>query len=255
MLRAGLLRPDVDTATGGGVDSTHTFSYDAVDNRTDQGGSYTATGNRIQAFSGCSYTTDLDGNVTSRSCAGQTLTFSWSAENRLTAVKIAGGDSLTFRYDALGRLVRRDLNTGVQSYFLWDGANLLAELGPAATTKIAEYSYYGLDRLHAAVPGGVFAYHAQTDALGNVIALTNQSRVLVTKYGYEEWGAGTVLQDSATVIGNRNRVRWKGALWMGPEVELYYLRNRWYEPRTGRFLSEDPLGIRAARCTTASDQR
>jgi hypothetical protein len=30
---------------------------------------------------------------------------------------------------------------------------------------------------------------------------------------------------------------------MSPEADLYYMRNRWYEPRTGRFLSEDPLGL------------
>jgi len=28
---------------------------------------------------------------------------------------------------------------------------------------------------------------------------------------------------------------------MGPEVDLYYMRNRWYEPASGRFLSEDPF--------------
>ena len=28
---------------------------------------------------------------------------------------------------------------------------------------------------------------------------------------------------------------------VGPD--LYYMRARWYEPRTGRFLSEDPLGL------------
>ena len=27
----------------------------------------------------------------------------------------------------------------------------------------------------------------------------------------------------------------------GPE--LYYMRNRWYEPQSGRFLSEDPIGL------------
>jgi hypothetical protein len=26
-------------------------------------------------------------------------------------------------------------------------------------------------------------------------------------------------------------------------VDLYYMRARWYEPRTGRFLSEDPVGL------------
>ena len=30
---------------------------------------------------------------------------------------------------------------------------------------------------------------------------------------------------------------------MGEETELYYMRARWYEPRTGRFLSEDPIGL------------
>ena len=35
----------------------------------------------------------------------------------------------------------------------------------------------------------------------------------------------------------------KGALWLGPEADLYYMRNRWYESGTGRFLSEDPIGL------------
>jgi hypothetical protein len=30
---------------------------------------------------------------------------------------------------------------------------------------------------------------------------------------------------------------------MSPEADLYYMRNRWYEPWTGRFLSEDPSGV------------
>jgi RHS repeat-associated protein len=230
--------------SGGGVDSTHTFSYDAVGNRTDGGGaSYTTTGNRIQNFGGCSYTTDLDGNVTSRTCGSQTVTFTWSADSRLTGFTISGGPTIAFRYDALGRLAARDSAGAANGYFLWDGASLLAELSSGANTEVAEYSYYGIDNLHAVLPGGSAAYHAHADALGNMIALTNQSGALVTKYSFSEWGVGTVLEDSAAVLGTRNRVRWKGALWMGPELELYYMRNRWYEPRTGRFLSEDPIGF------------
>jgi RHS repeat-associated protein len=45
------------------------------------------------------------------------------------------------------------------------------------------------------------------------------------------------------VFNHVDRARWKGALSLGPEVDLYYMRNRWYEPHTGRFLSEDPIGI------------
>src|SRR5206468_5703697 len=47
------------------------FSYDAVGNRLDNGGGYT-TGDRINAFAGCSYGTDTDGNVVSRTCGTQT---------------------------------------------------------------------------------------------------------------------------------------------------------------------------------------
>ena len=45
------------------------YSFDAVGNRLDLGGGYTP-GNRVTQFNGCNYTTDLDGNVTSRSGGG-----------------------------------------------------------------------------------------------------------------------------------------------------------------------------------------
>jgi len=64
------------------------YSFDAVGNRLDQGGVYT-TGNRITQFNGCTYTTDLDGNVRSRTGGGcgAAVEFFWSAEgeSRLAA--------------------------------------------------------------------------------------------------------------------------------------------------------------------------
>jgi RHS repeat-associated protein len=230
--------------TGGGTDSTHTFAYDSVGNRRDHGGSYT-TGNRITAFNGCTYGTDYDGNVTSRSyaaapCPNQNLTFTWTADNRLASFAVAGGASVTLDYDAFGRLVRRSVNGSARSYFLWDGDNLLAELDGTAAGKVAEYSWYGLDNLHATVRGA-FAHHAQSDGLGNVRALTNLSGLVTRTNTYDEWGRLIAATDTA--LGDSARVRWKGALWLGPEAELYYMRNRWYEPWTGRFLSEDPIGL------------
>jgi RHS repeat-associated protein len=230
--------------TGGGTDSTHTFAYDSVGNRRDHGGTYT-TGNRITAFNGCTYGTDYDGNVTSRSyaaapCPNQNLTFTWSADNRLASFAVAGGASVTMDYDAFGRLVRRSVNGSARSYFLWDGDNLLAELDGTAAGKVAEYSWYGLDNLHAIVREA-FAHHAETDALGNVRALTNLTGLVTRTNTYDEWGRLIAATDTA--LGDSARVRWKGALWLGPEAELYYMRNRWYEPWTGRFISEDPIGL------------
>jgi len=64
----------------------------------------------------------------------------------------------------------------------------------------------------------------------------------VEVYGYGHWenDAGT---GGTLAAPNADRARWKGALWLGPELDLYYMRNRWYEPGTGRFLSEDPVGL------------
>jgi len=40
------------------------------------------------------------------------------------------------------------------------------------------------------------------------------------------------------------RAGFKGAMWMGDAArDLYCMRARWHDPNTGRFLSEDPIGL------------
>ena len=75
-----------------------------------------------------------------------------------------------------------------------------------------------------------------------MIALTDEAQAVRRQYGYDDWGnsGGT---SGTLALPDADRARWKGALWMGPELDLYYMRNRWYEPETGRFLSEDPIGL------------
>ena len=93
-----------------------------------------------------------------------------------------------------------------------------------------------------AVITGTTPHYAHQDGLGNVLALTAGVSSLSRDYTYDDWGTLTQGTDYAG-LGGADRSRWKGALWAGPEADLYYMRNRWYEPRTGRFLSEDPIGL------------
>ena len=226
----------------GAADSTHSFSYDQVGNRLDHGGSYTP-GNRITQFNSCTYGTDHEGADTLRTCGGVPAAFTWDADNRLTSYSV-GGSTYSFGYDPLGRLVRRSVNGAIKSLFLWEGDNLAAELDSAGTSRVGEYMYYpgGLDNLYA-MRVGTNHYFAHSDALGNVRALTNGTGTLKRTYNYDEWGQlYSSSQDLAGLNGN-DRARFKGAVWMGPELDLYYMRNRWYEPRTGRFISEDPIGL------------
>jgi RHS repeat-associated protein len=81
-----------------------------------------------------------------------------------------------------------------------------------------------------------------SNPLGNVIALTDSARSVKRDYDFDAWGGlrgGTDYKP----FNNTDRARFKGALWLGPQVDVIYMRARWYEPKTGRFLSEDPLGL------------
>jgi RHS repeat-associated protein len=224
------------------VDSVHSFLYDAVGNRTDNGGSY-VTGNRLTAFAGCTYNTDNDGNVVSRTCGNQMTTLFWSAESRLDSVAV-GTVRVAFKYDAGGRLTRKDLNGAPENYFLWDGGTLLAELGVTGMgtpDEVSEYSYWDTDRPHAQLILGQ-ENNAHQDGLGNIMALTDGTQALMRSYTFDAFGNLTGGSDVRPFLGT-DRVRWKGALWLGPEADFYYMRNRWYEPKSGRFLSEDPTGL------------
>ncbi|MGH8223512.1 MAG: RHS repeat domain-containing protein [Woeseiaceae bacterium] len=215
------------------------FSYDSAGNRRDKGGQYT-TGNRITNFDSCSYQTDDDGNVVQRVCGSETVTFAWSAENRLSSVTV-NGQTTSFDYNVGGRLVRKTTGSVVR-HLLWEGDNPLAELDSAGTGKITEYSYYpGLDNPHAMIVGTT-KYFAHRDGRGNVIALTDEAKALKRSYDYDAWGNLVGGADNGGFNGI-DRARFKGALWLGPEVDVSYMRARWYEPRTGRFLSEDPIGL------------
>jgi RHS repeat-associated protein len=216
-------------------------TFDLVGNRLTNGGAFAPGTNRITAANGCSYITDASGSDSVRTCGSIITNFTWNAEGQLTGLMVTGQPAVTLDYDASGRLVKKTV-AGTPSYFLWDGDNLLAELGSTGTTTTAEYSYYtGLDRLHALIKGGT-RYYAHEDGLGNMIALTDETSQVRRSFGYDDWGNTTSTSDGAS-FGNTDRARWKSALWLGPEAELYYMRNRWYEPATGRFISEDPIGL------------
>ncbi|MGH8544311.1 MAG: RHS repeat domain-containing protein, partial [Gammaproteobacteria bacterium] len=229
------------------VDSVVTYTYDPAGNITSVASStgYSETGtygpgNRIQTFGGCSYLTATDGTVTQRTCGATVTDFWWSSEGRLDSLQHAG-TKIRHGYDGSGRLVRRQVGTTTR-YFLWHGDHLFAELDANGIDAV-EYSYYpGMDWPHAiGLADSVYFHHL--DGLGNVIGLVKHDKELRARYAYDLWGERILGWSSEDLSGQTNRAEFKGALRFGEQTELYYMRNRWYEPRTGRFLSEDPIGL------------
>ena len=230
------------------LDHEDVFTYDAVGNRTDLGGSY-ATGNRVQYFDGWTVRQDLDGNDTSKVGSDQDYRYRWTAEGRLDSVR-ANGTWYHLRYGADGRLVGWDVDGARASRLLWDRGSVLAELntvvmpktGAYALVNRGEYSSYPgtLDAPYAFIDSSGTQHVLHRDAVGNVIATTDQALTVQQQVTYGTWGDELSVSEPS---GYHQRMRWKGALSLQPEIGLVYLRARWYDPDLGRFESEDPIGL------------
>jgi RHS repeat-associated protein len=77
-----------------------------------------------------------------------------------------------------------------------------------------------------------------TDAVSSHLALANDAGVISTEYTYEPFGAAT-----STGMQSRNAFQFTGRENDG--IGLDYHRARYYDPASSRFVSEDPLGLRA----------
>lgn len=181
-----------------------------------------------------SYTYDANGNVTSTTTNGETVTFAWDPENRPTAV--AGGSPLTQTYDYRGRRTRDHSGTVLENSSFYDGLNLIGQGRSGFSQVLSEEFVFGpgIDEpLAMSSPAGVYYY--SVDALGSVALVTDAAGAAGTSGMYGPWGE---LIDSGGALANQPF--WYAGRELGWNDILYY-RARYYEPGTGRFLSEDPL--------------
>ena len=231
-----------------------TWTYDAVGNVTAIAGtagtgSVTyATGNRLASWPGYTYSHDLDGNITRRDTTGSHIDYTWTADGFLTSV-IAGTDTTFYDYDTGGLLARkRKGNAVVSRHFWWDGAQLVAELDSLLTSRVGEYAYYpGADKPLALVTGATTItnkYFYQEDALGSAYGLVAEDGTLVRfSGGHVPWGERSQWSSFGATPADANRLTWKGLMLESGNTNLYYVRARWYDPKTHRFISEDAIGI------------
>lgn len=75
-----------------------------------------------------------------------------------------------------------------------------------------------------------------TDALGSTVATATGSGTIAGEYTYQPYGVTTL---SGSDAGNAAQFTGRTNDGSG----LYYYRNRYYDPSTGRFLSPDPSGL------------
>ena len=236
------------------------YDYDLAGNRTAMrviaGGVTNATaytlggGNRLASWTGggaCAY--DTAGCVTNLVRSGKpSVALEWDAQYRVTAAYTNGVLAESYGYDALGRRATVTAS-GVTTHYVNEGPHVVAETD-ASGNLLRRYEYGpGVDDLLAMTvfSGGVTnTYRYVKDLQNTVWAIRDAAGTIVETYEYDAWGnvlavrdgSGNLLTESA--MGNRYLFQGREYSWA---TGLYNFRARWYDPITGRWLSNDPIGI------------
>jgi RHS repeat-associated protein len=157
----------------------------------------------------------------------------WGCEE--SSEKTAVGSGVTFKYDPFGRRIEK-VSPTTTSIFAYDGDNLVETVGSTGGVVARYTQQQNIDEPLAMQRGTTTSYYEQ-DGLGSVTSLTNAAGALAQTYTYDSFGNQTASSGSLT-----NFFRYTGREF-DTETGLYYFRARYFDPTTGRFLSEDPIGF------------
>ena len=176
-------------------------------------------------------TYDNNGNA----LASGARTFTYDSENRL---KSANSGAISLVYDGDGNRVSKTVNGVTTSYLVddrnpTDYAQVVEELVNGAVTRT--YTY-GLQRinLNQLVSGTRTPSFYGYDGLDSVRLLADATGAVTDQYDYDAWGNAI-----NTVGSTPNAYLYRGEQY-DTDLGLYYLRARYFNPVTGRFLSRDP---------------
>jgi len=183
-------------------------------------------------------TYDANGNATQVGAKA----FTYDAENHLTSMSTAG-TTATIVYDAFGNRVAKTVNGVTTQYLVEDDVNptgypqVFDELaGPIGSGVVTRTYTYGLQRIseNQIVNGAWTPSFYGYDGGGNVRQLTNMAGGVTDTYEYDAFG-----NDVYHTGSTPNNYLYRGEQY-DSDLALYYLRARYYNPATGRFLSRDP---------------
>jgi RHS repeat-associated protein len=198
---------------------------DGVDPASSMAYEYDANGNLV---------TEIAGPLATGSNGGtHTITrFAYDIRDNLATASVFSG-KMTFDYDYLGRRAKM-IGPSAQIRYVYDQDAVLQEYDGSSLAPTLKYNYgaglfsmvsFGMNRRD----NSFYLF----DGLKSVSELTDEGGRVQASYQYDVWG-GT--RASFDVTGNRRRYAGE---YFDTETNLHLFGARYYDDRTGRFLSQD----------------
>ncbi|WP_143759810.1 RHS repeat-associated core domain-containing protein [Halomonas sp. TD01] len=238
----------------------HRYPVDAAGNRSAASSSTPNATNQLAQLNGTRYRYDGAGNLIHREHPdGERLTLGYDGANRLVQLthisKLGYTRHAHYRYDGLGRRINKTVRhtdgTTATTHYGWGGDLIVHQETEHQRTTVGYEpgSFVPMLRIDQRVSHNngtaganeekqVSAYI--TDALGTPLQLLSpngQPRWLAEP---DDWAAVT---KQRAVRGVTQPIRFQGQ-WHDEESGLYYNRHRYYDPEQGRYISQDPIGLR-----------
>jgi RHS repeat-associated protein len=202
------------------------YTYDAVSNRLSKNDStaglttYTYNANdwllaEVNGTQTTAYTYDANGNNQTKTEAGNLTTYSWNADNRIVGID-TNNHTISYEYDRAGMRTAQTVD-GVRTEYSSTG------------TPITTYTYGG--ELISERRGSDESFFLM-DGHSGVRVLTDKLGNLTDTSSYDAYG--NVTNPLSSEFGYRGESS-------DNLTRLQYLRARYYQPSTGRFLGVDPF--------------
>ena len=239
---------------------SHAYASDSIHNRLSKDGRTHLhnTLNQLISDGSSGHTHDLSGNLICKSAGDQQVSYRYDALNRLIEAVQEDHLSVQFNYDAFNRRTAKKTfqwNPITQSwkllahlFFLHDDQN---EIGAADSSgKIVELRVLA-EGLGAEIGSAIAIeldeklYTPLHDHRGALTALIDPSaKALVECYRYSAFGEEQIFNSagqklSESALGNPWRFSSKR---IDDETGLVYFGRRYYDPSTGRWITADPQG-------------
>jgi len=217
--------------------NTRAYAYEAGTNRLIRRGNKTVTldpaGNTLSDYAGRSYEYDAAGRlatVTRDAVLRGTYTYNYlNQRSRKVKVTSAGvTQRFVYHYDMQGNLIAETRPNGtLVRLYVWADGEPVAQIQNRPALATEELAYLHTD-------------HLQTPRLA-----TDAAQTVVWRFESEAFGTGKPDtdpdgDDAATNV----RLRFPGQYHDG-ESGLYYNWHRYYDPKIGRYITSDPIGLEA----------